>query len=222
MSIQVMLVPAGSEYQAVMRGLKGVAEAPRVIPVSAGPRAFEAFLATWADGPRVSNQDILLIGLGGSLSPQHRVGDAVWLGSVWSDVVGDGARHWQSDRALTHTLAQRIKAPIGTGVTCDRVITTVAEKQRLGDRYKADVVDMESAVLLEAIPQARIAILRVISDDCSHDLPDISRAIGPDGSLRPDILARSFLKRPIAALNFISGSLQGLKTLEQVTLTLFK
>jgi hypothetical protein len=90
----------------------------------------------------------------------------------------------------------------------------VKEKRRLGDRYRADVVDMESAVCWPPCPQAKVAILRVISDDCSHDLPDIAGAIGPDGSLRADTLARSFLKRPIAALKFISGSLQALKTLD--------
>lgn len=105
---------------------------------------------------------------------------------------------------------------------CDRVITTVAEKKRLSDRYQADVVDMESAVLLDAMPQTRIAVLRVISDDCSHDLPDMSGAIGPDGSLRAGTLAQSFLKRPVAALKFISSSLQGLKVLEQSTFALFK
>jgi hypothetical protein len=221
MAIQVILVPAGAEHQAVMRGLKGVAEAPPVVSVPAGPAAFCAFLKSWEDRSRFADREILLMGLGGSLSTQHSVGDAILLEAVWNDV-GDEPQCFQSDRALTHTLAQRLNTPIGTGATCDRIITTVAEKRRLGDRYQADVVDMESAVLLDAIPQAKIALLRVISDDCSHDLPDISRAIGPDGSLRPKILARSFLKRPIAALNFISNSLQGLKTLEQVTPTLFK
>ncbi|MGG6241229.1 hypothetical protein ACQ4N7_21610 [Nodosilinea sp. AN01ver1] len=219
MTIQVILVPAGAEYQAVMRGINAVPKPPLAIPIPAGPAAFRAFLESWAERSRVADQEILLMGLGGSLSPQHQIGDAILLESVW-DVAGEN--RFRCDRALTDSLAQRLKLPMGTGVMCDRVITTVAEKRRLGDRYQADVVDMESAVLLEAMPQAKVAILRVISDDCSRDLPDISRAIGSDGSLRANILARSFLKRPIAALNFISGSLQGLKTLEQITLMLFK
>ncbi|MBE9138960.1 hypothetical protein IQ254_17475 [Nodosilinea sp. LEGE 07088] len=249
MAIQVILVPAGAEHQAVMRGLKGVRSAPPVIPVPAGPTAFRACLQSWEDRARFADQEILLIGLGGSLAPRHRVGDAILLEQVLnaagelptessdrpkSSLKGEtlsqtqplfkggrGDRLAQCDRTLTESLAQRLKIPIGTGVMCDRIITTVAEKRRLGDRYQADVVDMESAVLLEAMPQAKVAILRVISDDCSHDLPDISGAIGPDGSLRAGTLARSFLKRPMAALNFISGSLQGLNALEQFTLALF-
>lgn len=219
MAIQVILVPAGAEYQAVIRGSKAVSNAPLVIPIPAGPVAFRAFLESWEGRSRFADQEILLMGLGGSLSPQHSVGNAIVLGQVWDDV-GDESQCFQSDRALVDSLAQRLKVPIGTGVTCDRVITTAAEKRRLGDRYRADVVDMESAVLLQAMPQAKVAILRIISDDCSRDLPDIAGAIGPDGTLRADTLARSFLKRPIAALNFISGSLQALKTLEQLALTL--
>ncbi|PSN11108.1 phosphorylase [filamentous cyanobacterium CCT1] len=219
MAIQVILVPAGAEYQAVMRGIKAVPEAPSVISIPAGPAAFRAFLESWEGRSRYADQEILLMGLGGSLSPQHQIGDAILLESVWNAAGGDG---FQCDRALTESLAQWLKVPMGTGVMCDRVITTVAEKRRLGDRYRANVVDMESAVLLEAMPQAKVAILRVISDDCSRDLPDLAGAIGSDGSLRADTLARSFLKRPIAALNFISGSLQALRTLEQITLMLFK
>ncbi len=221
MAIQVILVPAGAEYQAVMRGLKAVPHAPPVVAVPAGPAAFRAFLESWAGRSRFANQAILLIGLGGSLSPQHSVGDGLLLEQVWDAAEGGGAKGYQCDRTLTGELAQRLGVPVGTGVMCDRVITTVTEKRQLGDRYQADVVDMESAVLLEALPQAKVAILRVISDDCSHDLPDIAGAIGPDGSLHADLLARSFLKRPIAALKFISGSLQAVKTLEQLTLTLF-
>ncbi|MBD2113878.1 MULTISPECIES: hypothetical protein [Cyanophyceae] len=222
MAVQVILVPAGAEYQAVVRGLKAIPYAPPVVAVPAGPAAFRAFLETWKDRSRFEDQEILLIGLGGSLLPQHSVGDALLLEQVWDAAGGDNAKGYQCDRTLTDELAQRLGVPVGTGLTCNRVITTVAEKRRLGDRYQAAVVDMESAVLLATTPQAKVAILRVISDDCGHDLPDIAGAIGPDGSLRANTLARSFLKRPIAALKFISGSLQALKTLEQITFALFK
>lgn len=80
---------------------------------------------------------------------------------------------------------------------------------------------MERAVLLAALPQAKVAILRVISDDCSGDLPDITGAIGPDSNLRPVVLALSFFKKPLAAAIFIRGSLRGLKALEQAALALW-
>ena len=125
------------------------------------------------------------------------------------------------DRALTAQLAERLGIATGIGVTCDRVITTAAEKKRLGDRYSASVVDMEGAVLLKALPDRAIAILRVISDDCREDLPDIAGAIAADGSLRPMTLALSFAKRPLLAIRFIKGSLKGLKALENMAFALF-
>ncbi|MBW4484843.1 MAG: hypothetical protein KME14_20090 [Tildeniella torsiva UHER 1998/13D] len=220
MTAQVILVPAGAEYQAVMRGLRAVSHAPPVVAVPAGPAAFRAFLESWADRSRFANRGILLMGLGGSLSPGHSVGDGLLLEQVWDAAGKDGSKGYSCDRTLTQALAQRLKIPIETGVTCDRVITTVTEKRRLGDRYQAAVVDMESAVLLAAMPQAKVAILRVISDDCSEDLPDIAAAIGPDGSLRPVVLTLSFLKNPMAAATFIRGSLRGLKALEQAARSL--
>ncbi|MEA5447841.1 phosphorylase [Leptolyngbya sp. CCNP1308] len=221
MPIQVILVPAGAEYQAVMRGLKAVPHAPPVVAVPAGPMAFRAFLKTWKDRSRFANQEILLMGLGGSLSPRHSAGDAILLEQVWDAAGGGSLQDYFCDRALTDSLAQRLKVPIGTGVTCDRIITTVTEKWQLGDRYQADVVDMESAVLLAVMPEAKVTILRVISDDCGHDLPDIAGAIGPDGNLQPVVLALSFLKNPLAAATFIRGSLRGLKALEQAARALW-
>lgn len=106
------------------------------------------------------------------------------------------------------------------GVSCDRVITTLAEKRQLGDRYDAAVVEMEGTTLLRCLPDCPIAILRVISDDCHHELPDISAAIGADGSLNVMTLVLSFLRRPVAALRLIRGSLQGLKALEYLAVEL--
>lgn len=80
---------------------------------------------------------------------------------------------------------------------------------------------MEGVTLLRALPDCPIAILRVISDDCHHELPDISAAIAADGSLRVATLMLSFLRRPLAALRLIRGSLRGLKALEQVVASLF-
>jgi hypothetical protein len=82
---------------------------------------------------------------------------------------------------------------------------------------------MEGAAVLEVLGQTGIAVamLRAVSDDCHHDLPDLSAAIAPDGSLRPLPLARSLLSRPIAASHLIRGSLAGLKQLERLTRQLF-
>jgi len=43
-------------------------------------------------------------------------------------------------------------------------------------------------------------MLRVISDDCEHDLPDLTSALSPDGSLQPLPLAIGLLRQPLLQL----------------------
>ena len=215
--IQLILVPAGAEYQAVKRAINRVQNGPQVVAIPAGPQAVQRFFETW-QSPLTGG--VLLMGLGGSLSTHYNTGDGVLLETVWPDEVA-GAIPYNCDRPLTQWLAQQLTdIALGTGVTCNHVITTAAEKRQLRDRYGADVVDMEGAALLQALPNCPIAILRVISDDCHHDLPDLSTVIGADGTLKPIPLTLSFLQQPLAALRLIRGSLKGLQTLEQLTVEL--
>ena len=78
---------------------------------------------------------------------------------------------------------------------------------------------MEGFAALEVLKSAGVAVamVRVISDDCYHDLPDIEGAITSEGNIEPLPLAIAFLRQPLAAVRLIRGSLQALKILEQVT-----
>ncbi len=108
-------------------------------------------------------------------------------------------------------------------LTSDRVIWSAAEKRRLGETLAADVVDMEGFTALEFFNAAGVAVamLRVVSDDCQHDIPDLTTAINSDGSLRPLTLAMAMIRQPVAASRLIRGSLKALKVLEKVTNLLF-
>lgn len=217
LDIQTVLVPAGAEYKAVKRGLNQVKNSPSLIAIPAGPVGLKKFLAA----QNSLNGGLLLMGLGGSLSPEYSVGRTIALTQVWNGFE-TGQLALDCDPKLTKQIATRLELETGTGVTCDRVITSAQEKRLLGDRYKAAVVDMEAAVLLKQFPDKSIAVLRVISDDAQHDLPDISEAISPDGSLRPQVLALRFLSNPVAAARLIRDSLIGLKALETLTKRLFE
>lgn len=220
--IQLILVPAGAEYRAVKQALKQVKNGPQAVAIPAGPSAARSFLENWRAYPTQSGS-VLLVGLGGSLSAQYKVGDALLLEKVWN---GFGERQvFECDRDLTHQIAARLKIATEVGVTCDHVITSPREKQKLGNRYAASLVDMESAAVIKAFShfavKQRIAVLRVISDDARHTLPDLSSTLSPDGSIRPISLALSFLRNPTAALRLIQGSLKALKALEKLTIALF-
>jgi hypothetical protein len=79
---------------------------------------------------------------------------------------------------------------------------------------------MEGSAILSALPQAQIAMLRVVSDDCEHQLPDLSAAVG--SQLRTLPLITAMLRQPVGSLRLIRGSLRGLKALEQLTRRLFE
>jgi hypothetical protein len=75
---------------------------------------------------------------------------------------------------------------------------------------------MEGFTVLEILQPfgVKVAMIRVISDDCTQDLPDLREAIKPNGSLNTWQLTIKMLQSPVAAFGLIKGSLTGLKQLE--------
>lgn len=215
-----VLVPAGAEYSAVKKGLRHTAGAlPEIIAVPAG-QAITPFVKSLVRGNRLT-ENVLMMGLGGGLCGDGDIGQGVLLKQVWH-AVGEPTV-LSCNHGLTQQIAARLsEASVATGVMCDRVVTTAVEKRVLGDRYHAQVVDMESFSLLQALPNHSVAILRVISDRAEQDLPDITQAIRPDGSLDAVNMAVSFAKRPVAALRLITASLQALRQLTKVAECLFQ
>jgi hypothetical protein len=217
-SIDLVLVPQGAEYQAVCRGLSRVQDSkPQVIAVPVGINPLRHFLSTLSLQP---NQRVLLMGLCGSLNPQLQVGDAV----VYAECIYQGDLR-KCDRTLTAEINSCLsnKVKFVKGLTSDRVISLATEKQDLFAKTGADVVDMEGFAALEFCQHigVNLAMVRVVSDDCRYDIPNLASAISSDGSLQPLPLAWEFLRQPVPALRLIRGSLAGLKILEQITTLLF-
>jgi len=86
------------------------------------------------------------------------------------------------------------------------------------------VVDMEGYAAWEVLQKSgmSIAMLRVVSDDSSHDIPDLTAAYDTNGSLQILPLILGLLRQPIAAKRLISGAMEGLKVLQEVTEVLFQ
>jgi hypothetical protein len=82
---------------------------------------------------------------------------------------------------------------------------------------------MEGFAALEILSQAGVAVamLRVISDNCHHNIPDLTSAISADGSLQALPLAIAMLRQPIAATRLILGAMRGLEVLQDITTFLF-
>ena len=212
----VLLVPQGAEYQAVCRGLKRCqATVPAVVPLPVGVSAVRRYLQTWQQRPK----QVLVLGLCGSLNPAYQVGGIVlYQKCLYS---GSDMQSQECNRTFTATLQTRFdsKIKLGTALTSDRIIHQAAEKRNLGETYNADVVDMEGFAILDVLSQrgVEVAMLRVVSDDCNGDLPDLSGTISEEGSLLPLPLAMQMIRQPLAASRLIRGSLKALKILQQIT-----
>jgi len=235
-----------------LRGVTGCI--PTVLPIPVGMQPLLQYLQKSAASGQflAAKSRVLILGLCGSLSDRYGVGDIVlyqdclYQGkrqecdrSFTAELlgIGQGAKgkgQGGKQRSLlfpfTFYLSPRRshlpQSPITLvkALTSDRVISSAAEKRRLGETLAADVVDMEGFTALEFLNAAGVAVamLRVVSDDCQYDIPDLTRAIGSDGSLRPLPLAMAMIRQPIAATRLIRGSLKALKVLEKVTNRLFE
>ncbi|MCM0591150.1 MAG: 5'-methylthioadenosine/S-adenosylhomocysteine nucleosidase family protein [Gloeotrichia echinulata DVL01] len=215
----IILVPQGAEYQAVCRGLSRVSGSkPTVIAIPVGIKSLTTYLhKLQAQGqfPHHPQMKVLLMGLCGSLTPMHTVGDIV----LYQDCVYQGKQQ-ECDRTFTAEIHSHLNSPVTLvkSLTSDRLVWSAAEKRRLGEKFAADVVDMEGFAALEFFNAlaVSVAMLRVVSDDCHHDIPDLTSAISADGSLKPFPLAWELLRQPVGATRLIRGSLRGLKVLEKV------
>jgi nucleoside phosphorylase len=183
------VVPRGAEEAAVRRAVPDA----RIIPIAAGSRA------TAADA-LMPGETAIVVGLCGALRA-HRVGETV----IYRELADDVGRISTDAAALKTVRARLPGAALVAAATADHVVTRAAERLALAEHFAADVVDMEGTHLARAFAERGIpyAMVRVVSDDASADLPPIEDAIAPDGSLRPLRLAGAFVRDPAAAARFI-------------------
>lgn len=219
--IDKILVVQGAEYRAVQQGIKQInptsssGKMPQVIPIPIGEKNAakiwhnQQFLA---DSPP---QKVLIIGLCGSLSPQHSVADIVLCQACIK-----GNLVLATDETLTAAIKQQLNPniPLVTALTSDRVINSTREKKFLAQTYPATVVEMEGFSYLKilAAQGVSVAMLRIVSDDIHYDLPDLNYALDQDGNIQTIPLTISMLRQPKAAIRLIRGSLKGLQVLKKV------
>ncbi len=232
--IDAILVPQGAEYKSVCKGLNRVAVSkPTVLPIPMGTFALKNYLETWQQSVRLHpHSRVLIMGLCGSLSTQHNVGDIVvyrsciYLSSKKNKEFPASVSQLFCESELTATLQNKLsakKAFTGVSLTSDRLIYSASEKLHLGQTYNANVVDMEGFVALKNLSQLGVTVgmVRVVSDSVRYDIPNLSNALNSDGSLQALPLAMGLLQEPIAATRLIFGSLRGLQALQEVTVALF-
>jgi hypothetical protein len=222
----LILVPQGAEYQAVLEAIRNIAHYPVILPIPVGKLAVTNYLHKWRqNNPDFSPTGVILMGLGGSLSAEFGVGQAVLLEFCLNYQNNQEDQEKQSDRALTDWVQQKLGSNIRRvqGLTSDRVITDATEKQELGKRLNRQVVEMEGWAVLDFFSELGIpaTIIRVISDEVSQSLPNLSKIYDTQGQLNAIALSLALGKKPIAGYRLILASLKSLKILNQITRKLF-
>ena len=219
LSINTIVVPQGAEYQAVCRGLaKVMTKNVRVVSIPIGVKQRSRVLSHYSE--IIDNSSgILIMGLCGSLSNLYAIGDAVLVKSCEDT----NCNLVKLNTQLTAEINEKLAIETVTGLTSDRIITLTQEKLNLARQYSASIVEMEGYSYVVELQQQdkAVAMLRVVSDDIHGDIPDLNKAIDPQGNLKSLPMAIALFQQPPAAVRLIKGSLAGLKTLEQITAKLF-
>lgn len=176
----------------------------RVVEVPAGAAAAAA-LPEFDEG-----ETVVVLGLCGALW-RLKAGDVAIYGRV-----ADAAHAFVPDPPLADLLSAALPtATVVNACTSKRVVTTVAARTVLAERFNAAVVDMEGTHLAAALALrgVRFAMVRVVSDDASRDLPPIADAFDEHGRIRALPLALAFARAPRAAFAFVREVPRALVTL---------
>jgi nucleoside phosphorylase len=200
--VDAILVPRGAESAAVRRGtLSGIP----VFSCAAGEAAGRA-LDRFEPGALVA-----MMGLCGALDPSLAVGSAVVYERLAAPVT-------YTFDASSERLAALLRSRLVAGAAVPRVLGSVAAKAELFAASGAAACDMESAAFVRALEErgVRGVVIRVVSDDARHELPDLTDAYDADGALRPLALASAFVREPARSLRFVRGALAGLGELERI------
>jgi hypothetical protein len=197
-----ILVPRGAEAAAVRRA----GTSARVVELPAGAAA-ASLLPAFEVG-----ETVIVLGLCGALR-RLNIADIVIYRRV-----ADDAHAVALDPELVDTLNGALRASVVDACTVARVATTVSERTALAERFGAEAVDMEGTHLAAALGArgVRFAMVRVVSDDASRDLPPIGDAIDAAGRIRPLRIALAFARAPRAAFAFVRDVRRALATLTTV------
>ncbi len=209
---EAIFVPRGAEEGAVRRALRG-RRAPAVWASGIGPAAAARAVAEALKGGAPATA--LVTGLCGLLSPSFAVGDLLLYATVTR---ADGTT-LSCDPELAAQLGQRLRGA-QTGIAAyasESIVARSADKRALAARCGVAAVDMESFAFVEGLQRAgtRVAVLRVGSDGVAEDLPDLSRGVDAEGTLRSSALALAMLSKPLAGARMAANGLRALGELER-------
>lgn len=185
-----ILIACGLKREVTLLGGPGVV----AIPGGGDAARLEASL----DAAAARARAIISAGIAGALAPHLRVGDVV----IGEHIVGHGA----TDPLLTARLATALPgAALGTIKGGDQIWARAVDKAAMFGGTRALAADMESHVAARVAQRhgLPLAVVRVISDAASDDLPPAALVgMKPDGGMALGAVLASLARRPtqLAAL----------------------
>lgn len=142
-------------------------------------------------------QLVILVGTAGGLRSPWNVGQGAVVGEVVPEPASPTGK--DSPRSLRSTVAAPAHLRCARLATVDRPVTAPADKATLADRLDVDLVDCESAPIVESIEAAggRWLVVRGVSDGPDEALPAEAAAwIDAAGNTRASRVGLDCLRRP--------------------------
>jgi nucleoside phosphorylase len=207
----LILVCHGAEFKAVKKALDNHNISKNIIPLPIGIKAVNKFLTS----QKLPQYSVILIGLGGSLSPKYKVGNVLIYENCSYIDKNDKIYTKSCDSTLNNWLKTKLNASFVNGLTVDNLIYSSITKINLSHLSNAEVIDMESYAVMSYFKS--VSIIRIISDNYDDNLPDLNSAITPEGKLNNFKMAIAFIKEPQKAVKLIKNALISLKILEKVS-----
>ncbi len=169
---------------------------------------------------------VLVVGLAGGLRRDLRVGDVL----VYTDCVSEmNPIHVSCAESLVSEIEiacrrHSLRTVAGIGLTVSRMMHLAIEKQRRHQETGAVAVDMESHAILDVATELErnAAVLRVVSDDARHDVPDFSRAMGANYEIDNLKMLAALARNPWLGVRFLynlNRSLRHLRRALRIALT---
>jgi nucleoside phosphorylase len=185
-----------------------------MLETGVGAGAMETALRWCLGSPRFGElpyrpRCVLSVGFSGALRPAQRVGDLI----LASEIVDEAGNGWSiSDSDVTPNMATT-EVIAGRLLTVSELVSDPHDKARLGERYDALAVDMETAVLARICAERGIPLvcLRVISDDLQTRLSPQLVGLLRRGRVSPMQLLGAVLCHPnlIGELYHLAGQTRG-------------
>lgn len=207
----LILVCDGAEFKAVKKAFYNHNLLNNIILLPIGIKAVKKLLIS----KKIPQTSVILVGLGGSLSPKYKVGNVlIYQSCSYIDKNGKINTKY-CDFTLNTFLQNKLNVPMVKGLTVNNLIHSSLTKINLNKLSNAEVVDMESYEVMNYFKS--VSVIRVISDNYDDNLPDLNSAITPEGKLNNVKMAIEFIKKPLKAVKLINNALISLKVLEKVS-----